>query len=430
MPYAGMARTPPWLFVSELKRTYDVQVVPPSEENIATNIGTLLLLQPVELTESTRYAIDQFVLRGGRLIAFIDPLCIADQEASGEMFTGQSKDLSGFLNLMKNWGLGMDPQKVAADLTYATRIMNEQRVATRNTAWLSLRDAAIDRTEVATSPLESVMLVGSGVITGQPVAGLTMTTLLKTSAQSGLVDAMMARMSDDGGLSKLSTGKVALPLAVRLQGTFHTAFPNGRPPAPPAEGDQGQKKDEAPGLKEGDGVVVIVADVDLLYNRFMARSMNFLGQSFLQPLNDNLNFAVNLVEQLSGNPALISLRSRGSFQRPFTRVLDMEQNAADRWRQQETALQDKLEAARARLTELQTQKDPKQQYIRSPEQKREIEQFRKEQFETSKALREVRKNLRRDVDRLGLQLQTLNMAAVPILVALFGLVFVWRHGRG
>jgi ABC-type uncharacterized transport system involved in gliding motility auxiliary subunit len=428
MPYGGMPRTAPWLFVSELKRMYDVQLVPPASGAVATNIDTLLVIQPANMPESARYVVDQFVLRGGRLVAFVDPLCIADQETSGDMFGSQQKDLSPFVASMKTWGLDFAPGKVVADLKYATRIMNERRVPMRNVAWLSLTGDAVASNEVATSSLESLLLVGSGVITGKPAEGLTMTTLLQTSDQAGLVDAMTARLSEDGGVTELVADPSRLPLAVRLQGTFHTAFPLGRPA--PASGEEANPPSAEPHRTDGDGVVVLVADADLLYNRFSARSMNFLGQEFWEPLNDNLNFVVNLIEQVSGNPALIGLRSRGSFHRPFTRVQEMERAAAARWREEEKALQEKLATTQQRLGELQQRKDPKQQYILSPEQKAEIEQFRKVQFETRAALKEVRKNLRRDIDRLGLQLKVLNMAAVPALVGLLGLAIGLRRSRG
>jgi ABC-type uncharacterized transport system involved in gliding motility auxiliary subunit len=187
----------------------------------------------------------------------------------------------------------------------------------------------------------------------------------------------------------------------------------------------------SPALKEGvkAGVVVLVADADLLYDRFCVRGMQIFGQTFYEPLNDNLNFAMNLFEQLAGNEALIDLRSRGTYDRPFTRVLALERQAQERWQREEQNLQAMLRETQMHLSQLQAEKTEDQQYILSPEQKKEIETFRQQQFQTRQQLKEVRKNLRRDIENLGLQLKIINMALMPVLVAIFGISFGWRRKK-
>ena len=199
----------------------------------------------------------------------------------------------------------------------------------------------------------------------------------------------------------------------------------------------GEQKNEnptpstSPALKEGEkpGVVVLVADADMLYDRFCVRGMQVFGQTFYEPVNDNLNFAINAIEQLAGNEALIGLRSRGTYDRPFTRVLALERLAQERWQEEEKNLQAKLQETQMRLNQLQTVKTEDQQFILSPEQKKEIETFRQQQFQTQQQLKEVRKNLRRDIENLGLRLKIINLALVPALVAIFGLSFGWRRKK-
>ena len=157
--------------------------------------------------------------------------------------------------------------------------------------------------------------------------------------------------------------------------------------------------------------------------------MQFLGQTFYEPINDNLNFVLNTIEQISGNAALIGLRSRGTFDRPFERVLNLERDAQKRWQQEELSLTAKLQEAQARLRELESVKSKDQQYILSPEQKAEIAKFRNEQFQTQQQLKQVRKNLRRDIEVLGLKIKALNIALMPALVAVFGLFRGWHRRR-
>jgi ABC-type uncharacterized transport system involved in gliding motility auxiliary subunit len=225
--------------------------------------------------------------------------------------------------------------------------------------------------------------------------------------------------------------KGELPLAVRLQGNFKTAFPDGRPKSAKERQNESQMPPMSPVLKEGvkPGVVLLVADVDLLYDRFCVRGVQIFGQTFYEPANDNLNFAINTLEQLAGNEALIGLRSRGTYDRPFTRVLALERQAQERWQEEEKNLQAKLQETQMRLNQLQAVKTEDQQYILSPEQKKEIETFRQQQFQTQQQLKEVRKNLRRDIENLGLKLKIINMALMPALVAVFGISFGWRRKK-
>ncbi len=324
----------------------------------------------------------------------------------------QSSDLN---KLTKAWGLEMQTGKLAADESAATMLNAGGGRAERNAAFLSLHPANINHDEIATSSLGDVMLPFAGAFEGKPAEGLKETVLLHTEADGFLTDTYAAQ----GGEIKIPDAKETLPLAVRLQGHFKTAFPDGQP----VEGTN-QTVSAKQGLKESakPGVVVLVADVDLLADRFALRSMNVFGQQIQQPRNDNLAFALNLAEQLSGSEALIGLRSRGSFDRPFDRVADLEKQAQIKWQAEEDRLNQKLQAAQSRIQALQQTKPDGQQQIMTLEQATEIKKFREEVFQTQKALKEVRKNLRSDIERLRMHLKVLNIAAVPLLVALFGIL--------
>jgi ABC-type uncharacterized transport system involved in gliding motility auxiliary subunit len=227
--------------------------------------------------------------------------------------------------------------------------------------------------------------------------------LITSSDEAGLVNSFQA-MGDVRNDLKPS-GKQ--DLAVRLTGKFKTAFP-----------------DREGGLKEAEkaGVVILVSDVDMLYDQFAVQVMNFLGRRMAQPVNDNLAFVENMIEQLNGSDALIGLRSRGTYERPFDRVKDMQAEAQKQYQAEAEKLQAKVKEAQNRINELQANKSADQKFIISKEQQDELKKVREQEFEASKKLKEVRKDLRKDVDALGTRLKVLNIAAVPVLIALFGIV--------
>lgn len=419
------ARGQDWLFMTELKKQYEVAPVSLDAAEIPADLDALLVIHPKDLGEETLYALDQFVLKGGRLLAFVDPMNISEEplrEAMG--MPSLSSDLN---RLTSAWGVTIDVSRIVADLAAATPVNLGNGRAERLPAWLTLRaQTNLDRDEIATGSLESLMLPFAGAITGTPAEGLAMKTLVYASSNAVTLDAFQARSTADLGTR---SGKPApgATLAVRLSGRFKTAFPDG----PPAAAGETNETAQAAGLQAGekDGVVVLVADADLLANDVSARAIQVFGQTLYQPFNDNLNFTLNLAEQLSGEPALVGLRGRGRYSRPFERVLALEKAAQEQWQEEEAKLQQKLQETQLRLNELQTAKSEDQQLVLSPAQKAELEKFRQERFETQRQLKEVRKNLRSSIERLGLSLKVLNMAAVPLLVAAWGIGFGWHRRR-
>lgn len=419
------ARKPDWLFVTELKKSYEVVPVPLEAEAIPDGIDALMLIHPKEIADKTLFALDQFVLNGGRLLAYVDPLCISETATADPMrMPNPASDIN---RLSSTWGVTLETGQVVADLEAATPINVGDGRAERLPAWLTLRAGQnLDREEIATGSLESLMMPFAGALAGSPAEGLEMKTLIRASSNAVTMNSFAARnpLEPNTRSGRAAPGAV---LAVRLTGRFQTAFPDG---PPRAEGDT----DEVAGTtnawlktSEKDGAVVLVADADLLANDYSARAVNFFGQTLFQPFNDNLNFTLNLAEQLSGNPALIGLRGRGKFDYPFDRVLAMERAAQERWQEEEEKLQQKLAATQQRLNELQATKSADQQLVLSSAQKTELEKFRQERFETQRQLKEVRKNLRQSIEQLGLTLKVLNMAAVPLLVAAFGIALGWRR---
>jgi len=415
---------PAWYFTDELKDMYDLVTVSRDATEIPADLDALLVIHPQQLGDALQFALDQYVLRGGRLLVFEDPQCLVQGQSGNPMMMsgGTGSDLN---TLTKAWGFELKPGKAVSDPELATRAsFRRGQQPENNPTWLSLRPGNINSNDVATSALRSLLLPCAGGFVGQPAAGLTLTPLLQPTAAAGFVDAMAAGFGADTALNTVEHVTPPPLLALRLQGKFKSAFPAGNPTVT-------NQLPHAVSLKESitNGTVVLVSDVDMLYDAFCLARGEIFGQPVYQLRNHNLSFLFNMLEQLTGSRDLIGLRSRSSYDRPFERVQALEGRAAEQWQAEEKRLNDALQDAQRRLNELQRTKDPAQQVILSPEQKAEIEKFRQETVRTRQQLKEVRKNLRRDVLRLGLDCKLINLGAMPALVILFGVGRALRRRR-
>jgi len=428
---------PPWAVFQDLNKDYDVRQVPAGAEQIEPDINVMVVIHPKNLSEKTLFALDQFVLRGGRLLAFLDPLCMCEAMQQSEMPPDRSQPFSDLNRLTEAWGVKYEADKVVADLEAATRVRRNDNTVDESPVFLSLRQENIDGQNVITAPLESLILPGAGAFAGTGTEALSVESLLVSSPQSQLVNAMAAQLGSEAVRRDFQAGMKKMNLALLLHGRFKTAFPEGAPKAAP-ETDAAKAKDqkaeepkkaEPSSLKESEkpSTVILVADVDLLYDAFTVQEMNLFGTRAFQPVNDNINFFINAVDHLAGSADLAKIRSRGRFDRPFDRVVALQRQAQEKWLVKERALQTQLETTRARLENLQSQKDKNQKYILSPEQEEEINRFRQEQVKTQHELKQVRKNLREGIEQLGVKVKIVNILLMPVLVAAAGLVFAWHR---
>jgi len=429
MMQMGQQKQEPWIFVSELKRDFTVREIQASAEKIDDDVKILLVVHPKNFSDKALYTIDQFILRGGKVLAFVDPMSVVDTQNAP-----QNNPLQGAMNagsnldkLTKSWGLEFDGAKVVADLVYTTKINRGGRPE-EAPAVLSLTAAAVNTNDVVTSQIDNALLPFAGAFTGTPAEGLTQTVLMRSSEKSQLVEKFMAQFGGDNMTKDFQASGKEYSLAVRLAGKFKSAFPDG----PPADADNTNAPAGGSHLKESskDTAVVLVADTDLLYDQFTAQVQNFFGQRMIFPMNGNLNFLQNLVEQNAGDENLIAIRSRATMNRPFTKVREMEVAAEDRFRSKIKDLEKSLQDTQTRLTELQQAKQGtgQQKMIMSPEQQAELTKFKQKQAEANKELKQVRKDLRKEVDSLENRLKWLNIAGMPILVTAAGisLAFIKR----
>jgi ABC-type uncharacterized transport system involved in gliding motility auxiliary subunit len=431
MQMGRQQRQNPWVFISELKRDFEVKQVETSVETIDPSIQLLLVVYPRELPEKTMFALDQFVLKGGKLIAFLDPLSFMDNRNNSMNPMQRSMSSGASLDpLLKAWGISFDVNKVLADRIYVTQI-NRGNGPSPMPAVLSLTHDAVDDNDVVTSQIDSLLLPFAGVFSGTPAEGLKETVLLKTSKQSQLVEKMLAEFSAEQITKDFKSADKEQALAIRLTGKFKTAFPDGKPKTKDADKPGEEKKDtakqddndaEAIKASKKETTVVLMGDSDMLYDQFCVQIQEILGQRIVIPRNGNLTLVQNLVEQLAGNQNLIGVRGRATMSRPFTVVKSIQAHAEENYRSKIKELEQSLQDAQQRLTELQQQKkEGGQRLIVSDAQKTEIENFRSKEREVKRELKELRKNLRKDIDSLETRIKWINIAGMPLLVTVSGI---------
>lgn len=422
---------PPWVIFQNLADDYEIRPIAMDVDQIPADIDALIMVHPKNLSEQTQFAIDQFVLWGGRLLAFLDPLCLADAaNADPAMARGASKPSSDLGKLLEAWGINYASDLVLLDMEASTRIRQSDNAVEDSPVFLSLREGNIDAQHIITANLQSLILPCAGAFTANETSDHNVNSLLVSSEQSQLVNSMSAPMGAEALRRDFNPGLKRRNIALSLQGNFKTAFPEGRPKAKldletnDQNTDSDQDKSETPlealEASAQPTSIILVADVDMLFDQFAVQELSFFGQRVFQPINDNINFFINALEQLAGSTDLAQVRCRGRFERPFDRVLVLQHAAQKRWLLQERTLQEKLDATRQRLEALQSQKDKNQRYILSPEQEQEINSFKQEQIKTLAELKKVRKNLREGIEQLGVIVKVINIALMPILVILAG----------
>lgn len=423
-----MTRQPnqPWALASELEDDYKVESVAMSAKSIGKNIKVLLLIHPRDISQQTEYALDQFVLRGGRLIAFVDPYMFFDRRPNPMMPQLPGEPSSSSLPaLFKAWGVKMYPGKVVADLDYASGTGQHYTPAV-----LTLNKTALDKNDVATNQIHTLLYAFGGAFDVSKLAsGLKATVLARSSPNSMLVDASAASLSGNAATRDFKPAGKSMPLALRLSGKFKTAFPAG---PPPAAGKSESAAANTPQLKQSaaDNSVVLVGDADMLADGAAVDVENIFGRKVVVPSNGNLAFVQGLVDQLSSAYDLTSLRSRASSFRPLIVVRQMEAEAQKRYLGQIKALQDELQQTNQKLRLLRSPSTgAKSAQILSPAQQTELDHFRKRVLETRHKLKEVRKTLRQDVEALQFWTKVVNIAAMPLLVTLFGLAFAGLRRR-
>lgn len=437
----GMRPTPPqpWYVIQELQRDFDVRVVAKDVAAIEPGITTLLVIHPKAFGPKALYAIDQFVMRGGRLIACVDPLSLVEMESQSQnqmAMMGMSGPASSTLGpLFTAWGVGFEPDKLLADMRAVTRLGGGGRVD-ESPVFLTLGGANLSKTDLLTAQLDQVMMPFAGVLSDATGDDIDFEPLISSSDAACRVDAQMALYGTEALRSQLKPDGIRHVIAARLSGTFKSAYPDGAPKEDAAaDGADAEPKpaEPAPGHLAAcaePNAMLVIADSDFLADRFAVREVEVMfGFKNLQAINDNLALVANAVDKLSGSADLITIRSRGASHRPFTKVDELEFKAMTAWRAEEEKLVAELQSTQQQLAELQSQKQGSQKFILSKEQEEAVRRFQQKQVDVKARLKQVRRNLNSEIEKLGIRVKVLNIIGIPLLVILFGVMHGIRHRR-
>jgi ABC-type uncharacterized transport system involved in gliding motility auxiliary subunit len=421
----------PWVFVQELKENYTVREVPLTADKIDDDISVLLVDYPKGIGESAQFAIDQFMLRGGKMVALLDPFSFVDSQLNGGqqgMMRGETYS-ANLDKLLKAWGLEFTADKIIADPNLATKIQRQTGSVDSDMTVLSVNGDTINKSDPLGASTTDLLLPFAGAFTGTPVSGLKEETLVSTTPQAGLIDATSVMLGSEGARKFYKPGNTPLAMAVRLSGKFKTAFPDGKPAAPaspaptPAASPVASSTPTPTYLKEAtkEGVAVLIGDSDFAFDQIAGRQQQMLNQVVFTPNNGNLNLIESSVELLAGDSNLMSIRSRTSANRPFVLVDKMEAAAQDKYQSKIDELETGLTQARQKLSELQSAKQADQKSVLSAEQQAEIKKFQENEAQIDKQLKQVRKELRQEIDSLQNWLKWLNIALMPVVVTCIGL---------
>ncbi len=428
---------PPWVIYQQAQQLFDIRNLDADFTDIEDDIGLLWIVQPKNVSDASLYAIDQYLLRGGKALIFVDPLAEADAMAmqgmpQGMPPQGQGSDLP---KLFSAWGIDFSSTEVVADAQLALQVAaGPNRRPTRHLGLLGVTESELDQDDITTADLESINIGTAGSLRMSGDSGPTFEPLIQSSDMAGLLPVSRFSFLPDPAtlLDSFSPGDERLIMAGRLSGSLRTAFPDG-PPNPPTndDGESTEPEDERDHLLESsdDANIIIVADVDLLSDRMWVQTQNFFGQQMATAFADNGTFVTNALDNLSGSNDLIDVRSRATSARPFTKVEQLRRDAESRFRETEQNLQRELDETEQRLGTLQTAREDAGNLLMTEEQQAEIDRFIDRRSEIRQELRAVQRGLDRDIERLGTNLKIINVALVPLLLTVFVLFAVWRRNR-
>ena len=412
---------PAWEFINQLKQDFGVEEVAPGAETIP-NVDVLMVVHPKDVTDQAQYAIDQYLLGGGNVIAFVDPHSYIDmnaQSAGGNpQQRFQAKASSDLPKLFDAWGVDFDATKILLDNRFA--LGNQQQ---KYLVVPGFREDALNRDDVTLASLERMRMGWPGTLSGDAPAGIEKSILLSSSEDSQVIDGFKAKFTPPDGYTKeFSSENKKHAVIVKLTGKFKTAFPAGKPAAADAGEDAPAA---APSLTEAksDGAVIVVADVDFLHKEFWTQQQrDIFGRQYLTAVEENINFLLNSLEMLGGDSSLINIRSRGVTSRPLQKIVDRRLEAEKERREEIQKYRKEAEEAQTKINELQRSKtDDSQKLVLSPEQMTERNRLFDKQKAAQKNLRNSEKELRRDIERMQAKYIWLNIALMPCLVMFSGL---------
>ncbi len=431
---------PAWKVMSQIREFFDVEMLTQSVEEIPPKVDVLLLVHPLAIGADAAYAIDQFVMRGGRVLAFLDPVSEIGALSNPGLAGGGIRENPHLTKLLTSWGVKFDEKHVVGDVANARRVQagGASGIVSDYVAWLEIKENSLTDGEVIADGVKLMNIATAGQFEATKDATTKLEPLITTSNQSALIEStkFLGRPDPVGLLRDYKPGKKPLVIAARVTGEVKTAFPGGKPKKkedskkaaakPDAKADD--KKDKRPlqqQLKSGKINAILVGDSDMLYDQFWVTVRDLFGQQVLMPNAHNVVFTMNALENLSGGEALSGLRGRGVDDRPFELVDSIRRDSERKYRNSEQVLLAKLKGLQARLEKVgqKTGKDGRVSLALTEKDKEAVENAREEMIATRQKLRGVKHALRADIESLEGWVKFVNIALVPLLIGAGGFAF-------
>ena len=433
----------PWQFYTQLKRDYDPD---PTDfgsnlidlgmdiEEVPGDVKVVLLVHPAGISENTQFALDQFLLRGGNIVAFLDSYSVvaAQSQPQRQQFGGAPQapgipTSSNLEKLLNAWGVNFEANQVLADRTYETA----QTQSSNNPAILTITREAINKDDTLTTSIRDLLMYFSGVFYVSEKEGIKVETLIESSAKSQLVVPQSVQFNPDQVTQNFKASGEKYPLALRLSGNFVTAFPEGKPKLEEEEEEEEEEEgkdvekdvEEENSLKEskesGKGSVFLAADSDMLFDA-LAVGRDLFGRTTYR--NNNIPLLENAVEQASGGGSLMSIRTRGSGRRPFSKFKELAEEASEKLNEEIAKVTKQEQEVASEISKLMQEQGNDQMVVLSPEAANKIKQLRVEEVKASKRKRELSRDLRKDIRKIENKIKNLNIAGVPLLIILIGIL--------
>ena len=415
---------PGWASIAQLRELFDVRTLSPDITTVENDVDVLMVVHPKDFAPTTLYAIDQFVMRGGKLIAFVDPQAENDPagQQGGMMGMMGGNRTSSLGPLLDSWGVAFDPAQVLGDRELGLTVsLRQGQPPSQHIAIIGFNRSSMNAKDVVTATLDTINVMTGGVLKKKDDAQITFEPLIQSSTNAALLaTSRLAFLPDSGALLDdfKATGE-RYTLAARISGKLKSAFPQ------PPEGASGEHRAES----AAESNVILVADTDLLADPLWVRTQNVFGQRFAVAWANNGDFLANALDNLGGSSDLISIRGRQSFFRPFTKVDELRRQADEQLRSKEKELDQELRDTEQKLSQLQSARSSDNSLVLSPEQEAELARFQQERVRVRKELREVRRSLDLEIERLGTWLKVINIALVPVLLAIGAVLLALARRR-
>ncbi|NNE84027.1 MAG: GldG family protein [Alphaproteobacteria bacterium] len=421
----------PWLIVDGMKQFFDVQFMERDDTELPDGTEVLVLAAVHTLNATLAYNIDQFVMNGGRVLAFVDPF--AESMALAGPSAGQlpppGVGIATMQPLLASWGVEMPLGKFVANSDDAVRVgfpdpETGQQVAVDYVAWLTLQGERFTAEDSVSAQLQRIVVSSTGAFL--PIEGATtkLEPLIFTSNNSNLMNAFeIAQQPNPIALiEKFEPEDKSYAIAARVSGDIKSAFPDG-PPKEVLDAAEDADAVKAAHLAESKAPLnaILVGDADFLADRNWAQVQDIGGQRLTVPSANNADFAINALDNLRGSQALVGLRGRGFSVRPFQVIADMRQEADDKFRAREQELLTSIQAIEVNIENLQREEQATGVPFTAAQQQ-EIDNFRVEMLQSRRDLREVQRSLRNNVETLENRVRVINIWAVPVVIAILALL--------